>query len=68
MADTEKLQAAFVELIEVDPAQALQLITGMFVGLTVELVRRQGEDASRDILIDGCGRRDITIHASKSPT
>jgi hypothetical protein len=66
MADTEKLQAAFVELIEADPAQALQLITGMFVGLTVELVSRQGVDASRDILIDGCGRRDITIHALKS--
>ena len=66
MADTEKLQAAFVELIEADPAQALQLITGMFVGLTVELVSRQGVDASRDILIDGCARRDITIHALKS--
>lgn len=66
MADTEKLQAAFIELIEADADQAIQLITGMFVGLAVEIVRRHGADASLDILIDGCGRRDITIHALKS--
>ncbi len=66
MADTEKLQAAFVELIEADPAQALQLITGMFVGLTVELVRRQGHDVACEIKIESAPQqRDITIHAIK---
>ena len=61
--NTEKFEDAFLELVETDTEQALQLITGMFVGLTLEYARRRGEDASKTLRINGCGNRDITIHA-----
>jgi|GEM_PF-6846972 len=43
----------------------LCVLTGHFVGLTVELVRRQGEDVTKPITIDGGTQRDITIHPPK---
>lgn len=61
--NTKKFEEAFLELVETDTEAALQLITGMFVGLTLEYTRRRGEDASVELLIKGCGNRDITIHA-----
>jgi hypothetical protein len=61
--DTAKFESAFIEIVEQDTEAALQLITGMFVGLTVEYTRRSGEDASKTLHINGCGNRDITIHA-----
>ena len=61
--NTEKFEAAFLELVETDTEAALQLITGMFVGLTIEYTRRHGEDANKTLHINGCGNRDITIHA-----
>lgn len=43
----------------------LAFITGVFVGLTLELVRRKGHDVDKEIRIDGVEQRDITIHAPK---
>ncbi|NTZ82247.1 hypothetical protein FCJ61_04235 [Burkholderia metallica] len=43
----------------------LAFITGVFVGLTLELVRREGHDVDKEIRIDGVEQRDITIHAPK---
>ncbi|MBR7929445.1 hypothetical protein [Burkholderia ambifaria] len=43
----------------------LAFITGVFVGLTLELVRREGHDVNKEIRIDGVEQRDITIHAPK---
>lgn len=60
--NTKKFEAAFLELVEIDTEAALQLITGMFVGLTCEYTRRRGEDANKELTITGCGNRDITIH------
>jgi hypothetical protein len=57
---------AFMELVSYDTDAALQLITGMFVGLTIECCRRQGYDTNGDIIIDGGSERDITIHAKKT--
>lgn len=65
MLKTEKFEAAFLELVESDTEAALQLITGMFVGLTLEYTRRRGEDPNKTLRINGCGNRDITIHAAK---
>lgn len=46
----------------------LALLTGCFVGLTLEVLRRNGhDDESKDIHIDGGSERDITIHAKKEP-
>ncbi len=65
--DTKKLEGAFLELVEADTEAALQLVTGMFVGLTLEYMRRRGHDPSGDIRIDSGGKRDITIHKAGSP-
>ncbi|UEP42712.1 hypothetical protein [Burkholderia sp. B21-005] len=43
----------------------LAFVTGVFVGLTLELVRREGHDVNKEIRIDGVEQRDITIHAPK---
>ncbi len=63
--DTQPLEEEFVKLIEADTDAALQLITGMFVGLTLEYMRRRGHDPSGEIKIQGGHQRDITIHAAK---
>lgn len=63
--NTKALEAEFVKLIEQDTEAALQLITGMFVGLTLEYMRRRGHEPSGDITIKGGSQRDITIHAEK---
>jgi hypothetical protein len=52
-------------LAEARPVDVLSILTGAFVGLTVELVRRQGHDTSKAIKVDGGLARDITIHALK---
>lgn len=46
-------------------SDVLSVLTGAFVALTVELVRRQGHDISQKIEVDGGHERDITIHAPK---
>jgi hypothetical protein len=63
--NTKKLEDEFVKLVEEDTEAALQLVTGMFVGLTLEYMRRRGHSPDCDVLIDGGGQRDITIHAPK---
>lgn len=54
-------------LEEVPVADVLSVLTGAFVGLTVEVVRRQGHEAEKTITVDGGDKRDITIHAGKAP-
>ena len=69
MSYAEKAQAveeAFLVLIEHDTEAALSLVTGMFVGLLTEYMRRRGHDEKVDIRIDGGGMRDITVHAIKA--
>lgn len=62
----EKLGAAIGQALDEAPvSDVLSILTGAFVGLTVELVQRQGHDASKEIKVDGGNNRDITIHAPK---
>ncbi len=63
--NTKKLEDEFVKLVEADTEAALQLITGMFVGLTLEYARRRGHEPEGEVKIEGCHQRDITIHAAK---
>jgi len=44
-------------------SDVLSVLTGAFVGLTTELVRRQGHDESKKIKVNSGGGRGITIHA-----
>ncbi|AAQ54967.1 hypothetical protein Bcep22_gp34 [Burkholderia phage Bcep22] len=61
-----KLGAAIEAALDEAPvSDVLSILTGAFVGLTVELVRRQGHDVNKEIKVDGGNQRDITIHASK---
>lgn len=45
--------------------QVFSILTGAFVGLASEIVRRQGFDQTQAIELDGGSQRDITIHATK---
>ena len=66
MSDLIKLGGAVKQALKTCPApDVLQVVTGCFVGLTVEMVRRSGNDASKEIKVDGGKERDITIHATK---
>lgn len=62
----EKMSAAISKALEDCPvSDVLTVLTGCFVGLTVEMVRRNGHDINKEIKVDGGGKRDITIHALK---
>ena len=66
MNEIERLSAAIERALDKAPvADVLSVLTGAFVGLTVELVRRSGQDALGQINVDGGPNRDITIHAVK---
>lgn len=63
----ENLGAAISRALDEAPvSDVLSILTGAFVALTVELVRRQGHDVSQKIEVDGGHERDITIHAPKA--
>lgn len=68
-AAIEALGAAVERALDECPvSDVLSVITGTFVSLTVELVRRRGHDISREIKVDGGPNRDVTIHAAKPIT
>lgn len=63
---TDSISTAIEDALKTTPAsEVLAILTGAFVGLTVELVRRQGHDADKQIMVDGGEKRDITIHPVK---
>jgi hypothetical protein len=63
---TEKaFERALLDLAGEDLPTALSVLTGCFVSLTLEMVKRAGHDTDRDIKVDGGDQRDITIHAPK---
>jgi hypothetical protein len=61
----KNFEKAVIELAEEDVSAALSLLTGCFVSLTLEVLRREGHSADGDIKIDGGENRNITIHAEK---
>jgi len=61
--ELDSIGDAVVDALEKHPpSDVLAIVTGVFVGLTVELCRRQGEDVTKQININGCGSRNVTIH------
>jgi len=62
----ERFHAAVLDMLNNDYPAALSIVTGTFVSLTLEIMRRNGHDTDQKILIDGGNNRDITIHALKS--
>lgn len=61
----EHFEDALIAMIEVSTPDALSVLTGAFVGLTIECLKRQGHIPDGDILIDGGESRDVTIHKPK---
>lgn len=68
MRALEMIGDAIADALEECPAtEVLSVLTGAFVGLTVELVRRSGGDPdSKEIKLEGGIGRDITIHLPKA--
>ena len=63
----ERLGDAIEAALDTAPVgDVLTVITGCFVSLSVELVRRDGHDVTQPIMIDGGQQRDITIHPPKA--
>lgn len=62
----QNFEEALIELAQDGLLNALALLTGCFVGFSIEVLRRQGHDPDGDIEIKGGDMRDITIHASKA--
>lgn len=59
---------AFVRLLAEDADAAVQLVTGMFVAITLEYARRRGHETDKQVHIEGGhGRRAITIHEEPKP-
>lgn len=64
-----ELGAAIERALDEEPAlDVMSVLAGAFIGLTVELVRRQGHDVTKEIKVNGGQHRDITIHPPKEPT
>ena len=58
---------AFDRLIdEVGAADAMMVITAIFVSLIVSYAEHRGHDINKPIMVDGRDQRDITIHAPKN--
>jgi hypothetical protein len=62
----KNFEKALMELAGEDVSTALSVLTGCFVSLTLEVLRRKGHVPDGDIKIDGGDRRDITIHPPKT--
>lgn len=58
-------ERALMRLVDESPSQALCIVTGAFVSLTLLLLEANGHKPEGDIHIDGGKNRDITIHAAK---
>ena len=52
-------------LVAVGIADAMSVVTGMFVSLMVNYIEHKGEDPNKSITINGGDMRDVTIHATK---
>lgn len=61
----ERFQSALVDMLNVDYQAALSIVTGTFVSLTLEVIRRHGHDPKGEVRVDGGKNRDVTIHAPK---
>lgn len=59
----DEIASAFMEFAAEYPQSALALITGLFVSLLEYSVEEQGGDKTKEIKIDGCGKRDIVVCA-----
>lgn len=66
MNELDRIDKTILDALAKHPAgEVLTILTGHFVGLVVEVLRRSGNTPDGEIHIDGGKRRDITIHAVK---
>lgn len=55
-----------MRLVDESSSEALSLVTGAFVSLTLLVLEANGHKPEGDIRIEGGKNRDITIHAPKA--
>ena len=66
MSAIKKLEDAIVDaLAECPVSDVLSVLTGSFVGLAVELLRRKGYETDKEIRLVAGDQRSITISAPK---
>lgn len=67
MSSLEKMsEAIMMALDDNNVEEVLSVLAGSFVALTVEVIRRNGNDPDMEIHIDDASNdRAITIHATK---
>ena len=61
----KRFREALEDMLGTDYTAALSIVTGTFVSLTLEVMRRHGHDPKGEVRIDGGKNRDVTIHAPK---
>lgn len=68
MKYAEKIEKLMLELAAEDVNEALEVATGLFVGLCVAHAEQQGHDTNQNSINvkGGEGQRNITIHALES--
>jgi hypothetical protein len=64
----ERFTNALEDMLGIDYPSALVIVTGTFVSLTLEVMRRNGHESTGEVRIDGGTNRDVTIHAQKETT
>jgi len=66
MTPIEKILATIERLTdEFDLNDALSIVIGVFLGLTIAFAKQSGIDTTKPITIDGGTGHDITIHPPK---
>ena len=63
----KNFEKALLDLAGENVSLAMSVLTGCFVSLTLEVLRRKGHVPDGDIKINGGDQRDITIHPPKVP-
>ncbi|WP_431511622.1 hypothetical protein [Variovorax sp. DAIF25] len=61
----QTFETALMRLVDESPSQALCIVTGAFVSLTLAMMEANGHKPEGEIHIEGGKNRDITIHAPK---
>lgn len=60
--NAEQLQDLFTDFAAENLSEAMALIAGMFVGLYMSAAEAAGADPDKEIILNGMGSRNVTIH------
>ena len=58
----QQLQDLFTDFAAENMSEAMALVAGLFVGLYLVAAESVGADPDKEIVVNGMGSRNITIH------